>query len=132
MDQAGILAQGDILDAMQAVLNLPVPPLELQQALGWGNLRREAGEAILHHLLALAFLGPGAPQAEDLGHARPVQVVRQIGGGDQVALLLGRPWPRACCVVSRRSSKGRLPGSGSKSRRMSANNCGWFSLTSSR
>jgi hypothetical protein len=89
MDQAGILAQGDILHAVQPILDPPVPAFERQQARGWGDLGGEAGEAILHHLFALAVLTPAAPQAEDLGHARPVQVVGQVGGGDQVALLLG-------------------------------------------
>ena len=52
---------------------------------------RQAGEAVAHLPLGPAPLAPGALDAEDLGHPRPVQVAGQARRGDQVAHVVGAP-----------------------------------------
>lgn len=63
MDQAGILAQGDIRDAVQSILNPPMPAFALQETLGRPDSGRETGAAVAHHLFARAVLrGPCSHQ----------------------------------------------------------------------
>jgi hypothetical protein len=66
VDRALVFAQGHILDAVQAVLDDPRPPLKGEEALRWSRLGRQAGDPLVHGLLALAVLAPGAPEAEAL------------------------------------------------------------------
>ncbi len=71
----------------------PVPAAERQQAGGCPHGERQAGDAIVDGPLFLPPLAPGAFEAEDLCHARPVEVADEVGRGDEVAAVVGAAMP---------------------------------------
>ena len=91
MEGALVLAQGEVLGSMQAVLDRPMAPFEGEQPFGWAQGGRQAGDPIMQGLFGHAVFAPGALEAEDLGQTGPVQIGGQIGGGDQVAHLVLPP-----------------------------------------
>src|SRR5579884_1336139 len=100
MDQAGIVAEGDILGSMRLVLDEPVAAFERQEPLGRADGGWQAGDAIAYLLVLSALLPPGALQAEDLGDPGPIGKGEGIGGGNQepvidpaMALLQGGSTP---------------------------------------
>src|ERR687886_456116 len=98
MDQALVLAQAHILDAVQAILNAPMPTLERQELLRWSRLRPQAGDPVVQRLLGHAVLAPGAPQADDLGQPRPVDIAVEVGRGDQMAHVIPPPMSAVDCA----------------------------------
>ena len=125
-NSAGILAQGDVADVMELVLDRPMAPTEVEQVARAGLFRRQAGDLVvqLHPPVAappdlvqdaadLADTGPRTPalqtglhvQGADLGPA--VGMVDGLGGIQRVE----------------RVRKGRLT---------SASRVAWLSLTSKR
>ena len=73
VEGALVLAEGDILRAMQVVLDAPVVPFEREEACWWSLRWCEAGDAIVEGVLGDAVFAPGAREAEDLPQARPGQ-----------------------------------------------------------
>jgi hypothetical protein len=103
---AGVLAQRDVADVMQAVLDPPVAPVELQEAGRVGLLGLEAGDPIGHLDGVLIALPTFARDLVDLPHVLPEgsQIRRQFRGRDHRA-------PFASAVPlgdGRRAGAGRL------------------------
>ena len=78
MDEYAILAEGDVLDVVEAVLDLPVAALEFEQALGVCDLFWQTGDAKADLLPGLALLPPGSLDREDLSQIGPVAVADQV------------------------------------------------------
>jgi hypothetical protein len=121
VERALVLAQGHILDAVQAVLDAPRRSFERQEPLRWARLQSQTGEAMVQRLVGLAVRPPDAPQAEGLCQSRPGDVVVQGGRGDQMAHVV--PPPVATVDRTRlaldEQGQGRQAGGGAQSRRMS-------------
>jgi len=135
VDQAAILAERDILDVVQPILDPPVATLERQEVGGGRRLGRQAGDGVVQGAVRLPVLAPSALQPDDLRQARPGAVAGEVGGGDEMARVVGAPMAlldgARLAQVERRQGRGN-PGGGSKSRRMSSCRVGWFSFTRSR
>ena len=65
VEQATILPQHDILDAVEAVFHAPVPALVAEQLRGVGGLRGEAGDPVVDGAFVLA------PPARPIGCPPP-------------------------------------------------------------
>jgi hypothetical protein len=86
---AGILAERDITPAVQAVLDPPVPPDQLEQLCGASSLAAQASDSEDHFSLQLLTNAAFALQPEHLPAAGPVwiQVLGQPSRRDKGAFL---------------------------------------------
>jgi len=114
VDRAAVRAEGDVLDAVQSVLDLPLASLEGEQAGGVGVGGREAGDAVVPMAVPAPAFPPGSFQAEDLSEPRSVEVAGQVGGGDQVSPVVGptvAPFRRrGRTAVEQRQPRGQVGG----------------------
>lgn len=94
VNQARILAEPDILVAVQPVLDCPMPPFEQQHARWRALLRAEARDAVVERPLGTPVFPPRPFEAEDLGHARPSQAGGQAGRHHEFPDLRGPAVPR--------------------------------------
>ena len=68
-----ILPEGDIAHIMGTILDAPMPPIEVQQALRAGFGRREGGDEIDDFRGGFARFGDGAGELRDLRNKGPGQ-----------------------------------------------------------
>lgn len=82
-----IFIKGDIPDIIQAILDRPVAPVELQEAAGQSFLRGEAGDPVdcLFASLTALHFGELSLDAEDLADVRKLKVVIQLSTGPDPA-----------------------------------------------
>lgn len=88
-DLGVIFIEGYIPNIMEAILDLPLPPIQLQQPLGTGLLEGQTGKAVddfFGFLLALE-MGDLAPDAKDLSYVGELDVVIQLGTRPDLANL---------------------------------------------
>src|SRR3954467_1232721 len=64
-----------------------MPPSQYQQPDGIGLRWGQTGDPVMERPLRAAMLAPRAFEAKNLLHPRPIEVVVQIAGGEQLAPL---------------------------------------------
>ena len=86
---AAVLIERDIADPMEAVLDIPVPPVEGQQLPGVGLFRGEISDAEDLFCACPAGLGHGdlAFDPADLAHMGEIEIGIECNGGAKGALL---------------------------------------------
>ncbi|MDB5406487.1 MAG: hypothetical protein JWL84_1399 [Rhodospirillales bacterium] len=87
-DAAGVLGEGAILDAEEAVFDLPVGAGDLEEPAGIGGLFRQVGDGVDDLALAVGFEFAAALDPADAQEPRPcvVEAGRQGAHGDAAGL----------------------------------------------